>query len=163
MTASRIRIVVGACGHPHSDAALRYAADQATRRAGEVLAVHVRRRWSPPLLSQYDLSSLALQVSDAWEELAFDQVRSALGDGTAAWRYTTGQGDVAGCLAAVARHVGAAAIVIGGRRTGLLARTFSRSVARCLSGSAIPVVAVSAPERPTGSPTSSGTAPSASS
>jgi nucleotide-binding universal stress UspA family protein len=146
MAAHRGRLVVGVCEHPHSAAALRYAADRARASVEEVVAVHVQRTHRP-CIPFFDVSGVLRKWDAEYEEVAFADTVATLGGAAPAWRYLARRGDPARCLAAVAVEIGATAIVLGHdvtRRFGGLRRTVTRALRRA----PVPVVVVDADARP---------------
>jgi nucleotide-binding universal stress UspA family protein len=146
------RVVVGACGHPHADAALEYAAGYAARRQGEIVAVHVTP--PPPPWAFWDLGGVLAEWSAQDRQAAFDRADRVLRRGRP-WRFRTASGPVAQCLARVARDERAALVVLGaraGENPPRWPRLSARGrVARALAGCGTPVIQI--PERlPAGGP-----------
>lgn len=146
MVAVRKRLVVGVCEHPHSTAALRYAADRALTSLEEIVAVHVQRT-HVPFIPPFDVTAVLRRWAEEHEDIAFSSTVAALRGQAPAWRYLARRGDPARCLAAAAVETGATAIVLGHDvewRFGGLRRT----VARALRRAPVPVVVVGADARP---------------
>ncbi len=146
MARDRNCLVVGVCEHPHSAAALRYAADRALTSLEEVVAVHVQRN-HVPCIPFFDVSGVLRKWDAEYEEAAFFDTVAVLGGQAPTWRYLARRGDPARCLAATAAEIGATAIVLGHdtkRRFGGLRRT----VARALRRAPVPVVLVGSDARP---------------
>jgi nucleotide-binding universal stress UspA family protein len=139
------RIVVGVDGSPHSDAALRWAIDEAEARNGEVTAVFA---WQVPFLSfpgAFDRDEL----EKASKEFIVDNVSRVEKTPPIPLLTLVAEGDPAASLIEAAK--GAHLMVVGTRGrspwSGLLLGSVSQ---RCAAGAPCPVVLVKLPsEKPT--------------
>lgn len=126
----RERIVVGVDGAPASDAALRWAIDEAGRRRATVDAVHV---WHLPYLAPYPFASAGTVDPDAFEELGRTLLEGAVQRvaPTAAVNQVLVAGGAAGELIESAK--GADLLVLGTRGFGAVGRFLLGSVSSQVS------------------------------
>jgi nucleotide-binding universal stress UspA family protein len=131
------RIVVGVDGSPHSDAAVRWAMDEAEARRGEVTAVFA---WQLPFLSfpgAFDRDEL----EQASKEFIVDNVSRIVKTPPVPLLTLVAEGDPAASLIEAAK--GAHLLVVGTRGrspwSGLLLGSVSQ---RCAAAASCPVVLV---------------------
>jgi nucleotide-binding universal stress UspA family protein len=133
-------VVVGVDGSPHSDAALRWALEQAQTRGGEVTAVYA---WQLPFVSipgAFDRDEL----EKAAKEFVIDRVSTIAPSPAVPLRPLVAEGDPAEALIAAA--VDADLLVVGTRGRSPFAGLVLGSVSqRCAAAARCPVLLIKAP------------------
>jgi nucleotide-binding universal stress UspA family protein len=134
-------VVVGVDGSPHSDAALRWALEQAETRGGEVTAVYA---WQLPFVSipgAFDRDEL----EKAAKEFVIDRVSAIAPSPAVPLRPLVAEGDPAEALIAAATD--ADLLVVGTRGRSPFAGLVLGSVSqRCAAAARCPVLLIKAPD-----------------
>jgi len=139
-------IVVGVDGSPHSDAAVRWALEEAEFRGGEVTAVFA---WQVPFLSfpgAFDRGEL----EKAAQEFLIDKLSSIAPSPAVPLRPLVAEGDPSESLIVAAED--ADVLVLGTRGRSRFAALLLGSVSqRCAAAARCPVLLVKAPREAAGS------------
>jgi nucleotide-binding universal stress UspA family protein len=134
-------VVVGVDGSPHSDAALRWALEQAQTRGGEVTAVYA---WQLPFVSipgAFDRDEL----EKAAKEFVIDRVSTIAPSPAVPLRPLVAESDPAEALIAAAAD--ADLLVVGTRGRSPFAGLVLGSVSqRCAAAARCPVLLIKAPD-----------------
>jgi nucleotide-binding universal stress UspA family protein len=141
MSVAQPIIVVGYDASPLSDRALEYAMDRV--RSGSLCIIHA---WEAPrALRGTEVYPVLAAASLARAEALIDELpaRHPRLDGVA-WRAHVAEGHPADCLAAAAREVAAAGIVVGGRGHGHVRSAFGSTAHALLHQAPCPVTVVPA-------------------